>query len=90
MKNKINELARKGKNKNIRDLYRGINKFWRGHQPISNSAKDENGYLLADSQNILNRWKKYFSYLLNLLNVSDARQIEVHTVEIAIVKSKKI
>jgi hypothetical protein len=34
-------------------------------------VKDENGDLFADSHNILNRWKNYFSQLLN----------EVHTVE---------
>jgi hypothetical protein len=43
--------------------------------------KDENGDLLADSNNILNRWKNYFSQLLNVYNVSDVRQIEVHTAE---------
>jgi hypothetical protein len=30
MKDKINELATSSKNKNIRDLYRGINVFERG------------------------------------------------------------
>jgi hypothetical protein len=38
-------------------------------------VKDENGDLLADSHNILNSWKNYFS---QLLNVNDVRQIEVH------------
>jgi hypothetical protein len=64
-------------------------------------VKDENGDLLADSHNILNRWKKYFSQLLNVHNVSYVRQIEVHMaeplvpgpsrleVEIAIAKLKK-
>jgi hypothetical protein len=64
-------------------------------------VKDEIGNLLADSHNILNRWKNYFSQLLNEHNVSDVRQIEVHTaeslvpdpsrleVEIAIAKLKK-
>jgi hypothetical protein len=49
------------KNKNIRNLCRGINTFKRGYQPRSNLVKDENGDLLADSQNILNSWKNYFS-----------------------------
>jgi hypothetical protein len=44
-------------------------------------VKDENGDLLADSHNILNRWNSYFSQLLNVHNVSDVRQIEVHTAE---------
>jgi hypothetical protein len=44
-------------------------------------VKDENGDLLADSHNILNRWKNYFSQLLNEHKVSDVRQTEVHTAE---------
>jgi hypothetical protein len=43
--------------------------------------KDEIGDLLADSPNILNMWKKYFSQLLNVHNVSDVRQIGIHTAE---------
>jgi hypothetical protein len=34
-------------------------------------VKDEKDNLLADNQNILNRWKNYFSYLLNVHNVID-------------------
>jgi hypothetical protein len=64
-------------------------------------VKNENGDLLADFYNILNRWKNYFSQLLNVHNVSDVRQIEEHMaeplipgpsrleVEIAIAKLKK-
>jgi hypothetical protein len=81
LKDKINDLATSSKNENIRDLYRGINEFKRGFQPKNNLVKDENGDLLADSHNILNRWKKYFSHLLNVRNISDVRQIEVHTAE---------
>jgi hypothetical protein len=58
LKYKINELATKIKN--IRDLYRRINKFQTGYQPRNNLVKDENGDLLSDSHNILNRWKNYF------------------------------
>jgi hypothetical protein len=43
-------------------------------------VKDENGDL-ADSHSILIRWKNYFSQLLNVHNVSEVRQIEVHTAE---------
>jgi hypothetical protein len=81
LKDKIYELATNSKSKNIRDLYRGINEFKRGYQPRNNLVNDENGDLLADSYNVLNRWKNYFSQLLNLRNVSDVRQIEVHTAE---------
>jgi hypothetical protein len=44
-------------------------------------VKDEYGDLLADSDNILNRWKNYFCQLLNVHNVNDVRQIEVHMAE---------
>jgi hypothetical protein len=81
LKDKINELATTSNNKNIRDLYRGINEFNWSYQPKSNLVKDENGDLLADSHNILNRWKNYFSQLLNVHRVSDVRQIEVHIAE---------
>jgi hypothetical protein len=97
LKDKINELATNSKNKNIRDLYRGINGFKRGYQPRNNLVNDENGDMLADSQNILNSWKNYFSQLSNVHIVSE----EVHMaeplvpgpsrleVEIAIAKLKK-
>jgi hypothetical protein len=44
-------------------------------------VKDENGDLLADSLNILNMWKNYFSQLLDVHNVSDVRQIKIHTAQ---------
>jgi hypothetical protein len=63
-------------------------------------VKDENGDMLEDSDNILNRWKNYFYQILNL-HFSDVRQMEVHMakplvlgpsrfeVEIAIAKLRK-
>jgi hypothetical protein len=52
-----------------------------GNQPGNNLVKDENGDLIAQSNNILNSWKIYFSQLLTVGNVSDVRQIEVHMAE---------
>jgi hypothetical protein len=42
---------------------------------------DENVDLLADSCNILGRWKNYYSQLLNVHRDSDVGQIEMHTAE---------
>ncbi|PNF33796.1 hypothetical protein B7P43_G10228 [Cryptotermes secundus] len=81
LKDKIDELAMNSKNKNIRDLYKGINDFKRDYQQSSNLVKDENGDLLADSHYILNRWRNYFSQLLNLHRVSDVRQTEIDKAE---------
>jgi hypothetical protein len=60
-------------------VYRGVNEFKKGYQPRSNLVKDENGDLLADPYNILNRWKNYFSQLLNVHRISDVRQIVIQT-----------
>jgi hypothetical protein len=48
LKDKINELVSNSKNKNTRDLYRGINEFKKGYQPRTNLVKDERDDLLVD------------------------------------------
>jgi hypothetical protein len=40
--------------------------------------KDENGDLLADSHNILNRGKNYFYQLLNVHGVNDVMQTNAY------------
>jgi hypothetical protein len=81
MKDKINEFENKNKNKNIRDLYRGINEFKKGYQPRINIIKDENGNQLADPQNVLSSWKIFFNHVLNVHGVHDIRQMYIRTAE---------
>jgi len=69
------------KNKNIRDLYRGINKFKKGYQPRINIIKGENGNLLADPHSLLNKRKNFFNQVLNVHGVHDVRQVDIHTAE---------
>jgi hypothetical protein len=102
LKDKINELETNSNNKNVRDLYRGINEFKKGYQPRVNIIKDENGNLLADPQSVLNRWKIFFNEVLNVHGLLDVMQMDIHTaeplvpepslveVEIAIEKIEKI
>jgi sulfatase maturation enzyme AslB (radical SAM superfamily) len=78
---KINELETNNKNKNIRDFYKGINEFKKGYQPTINITKDKNGNLLADPQNVLNRWKNFFEQVLNIHRVHDVRQMDIQTAE---------
>jgi hypothetical protein len=73
LKGIINELEANNKNKNIRDLYRGINEFKKGYQPWINIMKDENGNLIANPQNVLNRWKHFFNQVLNVHGFHDVR-----------------
>jgi hypothetical protein len=52
---KFNELETNGKNKNIRELYRGNSDFKKGYQSRTNIVKDEKGDLVTDSHSILDR-----------------------------------
>jgi hypothetical protein len=67
MEDKINELETSNKNKNIRDLYRGINELKKGYQARINVIKEENGNLLADPQSVH--------------EVHDDRQMDIHVAE---------
>jgi hypothetical protein len=95
------EFESNSKNKNIRDLYRGINEFKKGYQPRTSLVKHERGDLVADPHKILNRWKNYFCQLLNVHGPGGVRPTDMHTakpfvpepssseVEIAIGKMKR-
>jgi hypothetical protein len=81
LKAEISELETLSKNKNIRDLYRGINDFKKGYQPRTNVVKDEKCDLVSESHSILARWRNHFFQLLNVHRVNDVRQTEIHTAE---------
>jgi hypothetical protein len=83
----MNELESNSKNKNIRDLYRGINEFKKGYQPRTNLVKDKRGNLLPNPHKILNRWKNYFCQLLNIHGVGGVRQTEMHTAQPSVKKA---
>jgi hypothetical protein len=73
LRDRINELESNSRNKNIRNLYRGINEFKKGYQPRTNLVKDERGNLLVDPHKILNRWKNYFCQMLNVYQAGGVR-----------------
>jgi hypothetical protein len=62
-------------------FYRGINEFKKGYQPRINIIKDENGNLIADPQNVLNRWKNSSNQVLNVYGVHEVRQMDIHMAE---------
>jgi NADH:ubiquinone oxidoreductase subunit C len=62
-------------------VYWGIIDFKMGYQSRTTVVKDEKGDLVADSHNILARWRNHFSQLLNIRGVNYVRQTEVHTAE---------
>jgi hypothetical protein len=81
LKDKTNKVVLNSKNKNIRDMNRGITDFKKGYQPKNNLVKHKRGDLLADTQRILTRWKNYFCQLLNVQGAGGIRQTEIHTAE---------
>ena len=78
---KIEEIETNSNIKKIRDMYRGVSDFKKGYQPRCNIVKDEKGDLVADSYNIVARWRNYFSQLFNVRGVKDVGQAEIHTAE---------
>jgi hypothetical protein len=81
LRGKINELKTNNKNKNIRDLYRGINVIKKEYQPRINIINNENDNQLADLQSVLNRWKKCFNQVLNIHGLHNVRQMNIHMAE---------
>ena len=47
MKGKLSEIGSKSKNKNIRDLFKGVKDFKKGYQARLNVFKNENEEFLA-------------------------------------------
>jgi hypothetical protein len=80
-KGETNDLETNSKNRNIRDKYRDTSEFSKCYQRRTNLVKDGDDSLLVGSDNILNRWKNYFSRVLNVHGVNDVRQAEIHTDE---------
>jgi len=68
-------------------LCMGFNDVKKGYQPRRGIVKDEKGDLVADSHSIMTRWRNYFSQILNVHGVSEARQAEIHTAEQVVPKA---
>jgi hypothetical protein len=81
LKVKSNEIELNNKNKNIRDLYKGITECKNGYQLKTNLVRDDRCDLLAHTQKSLTRWKNYFCQLLNVQWPGSMRQTEIHTAE---------
>jgi hypothetical protein len=102
LKGKVNRLETDSKNKNTRNLYRGISEFRKGYHYRTDVVKDAKGDRLAYSNSISDRWRNILYQLLNVHVAHDVRQTEMQTaeplvsepsafeVEIAIEKLKKI
>lgn len=50
---------------NCREAYKGINFFKKGYVPNTSMCRRDDGSLLAERNEVLNRWRQYFYHLLN-------------------------
>jgi hypothetical protein len=57
------------------------NELKKCYQPRTDLIIDESGDVVADSHNMLNRWKNYFCQLLTVHGLNDVRRTEMHTTE---------
>ena len=53
MKEKVNKIEENSKNKNIREMYKGINEFKKSYQLRVNVIKKHDGTIVADTTTIL-------------------------------------
>ena len=81
MKAKVNKLEENSKNKNNRQMCKGINEFKKGYQPRAYVIKKYNGTIVADTTSILSRWEQFISNLLNVNHSSSHEDSEVYTAE---------
>ena len=76
MKAKVNKLEENSKNKNIREMYKGINEFKKGYQSRAHVIKKHDGTIVADTTSILSRWEQFFSNLLNVNQVLTMKEVK--------------
>ena len=81
MKAKVNKLEENSKNKNIREMYKGINELKKGYQPHAYVIKKHDDTIVADTTGILSRWERFYSNLLNFNQSTSHEGSEVYTVE---------
>ena len=61
----IREIEDNRRAKRTREQYQGINSVKKGYQPRLMMVKDKEGRLLVNQEEVKERWKQYFSDLLN-------------------------
>ena len=65
MKAKVNKLMENSKNKNVWEMYKGVNEFKEGYKPRAYVIKKDDCTILAVTTNILSKWEQFCSNLLN-------------------------
>ncbi|XP_039297365.1 uncharacterized protein LOC120354375 [Nilaparvata lugens] len=63
--NKVTKIQQDFEKKDPREAYKGVNLFKKGYKPKTTLCKDLNGKIIGNKDSIMERWRTYFSQLLN-------------------------
>ncbi|VEN37593.1 unnamed protein product [Callosobruchus maculatus] len=81
MADRLTDIEENYKNREIRNLYRGIKAEKRGYQQKPLFYKDKEGHIISGEREIIARWQEYFEELLNNPNTIEICQAELNTQE---------
>ena len=81
--NKIKKITANHNVRDMKEFYRSIGKQTKRSQPIIKACKDADGKILAESEDIMNRWGNYFENLYNIEIREEARELECADHEVA-------
>jgi hypothetical protein len=62
-------------------LYRGINDFKKSYQPRNSIVINKRGDSVTEPHGIVDRWKNYFSHILNVHEGTEVKQTEIQVAE---------
>ena len=77
MKAKVNRLEGSSKNKNIQEMFKDINDFKQGYHLHAYVIKKHASTVVTGIISILNRWERFHSKLLNVLQNSNLEGNEI-------------
>lgn len=80
----LNLMEVDGQNNNIRSFYQRVKKSKKVFTSKTETIKNTDGKTLFNKEEILNRWKEYFSNLLNVENNNTIEEVVTDTAEIYI------
>ena len=75
------KLEENSKNKNIWEMYKGINEFKKGYQPRTYVIQKRSDTIVTDTASILSRWEQFFSNLLNFNQITNHEGSEIYMAE---------
>lgn len=78
LEREITQLEENHRNQNVREMYKQVKNVKKGFEPRIQCIEDENKTMLHSEEQILVRWKQYFSQLLNSTNFVNTQEDDLN------------